>query len=183
MSDLHLYSVLDTFNSLTKVEEPAPAETVYENIEARGSITRAIKEADDKKKEEPHLGQNTGVQRGLTGDPEVDKLLTKVRTDYPAIAAKSDMAAVVKHISKVDDELDRAKTKEDELQTMLNQTQSMLAQNQENQDEMNNRFKELNAQIAAGEIDSKEAAKKAQEAQQLNQDIVDILKYAASFKN
>lgn len=164
MSDLHLYSVLDTLNNLDKVEESTPAETVYETVEARGSITRAIKEAGEKKKDnQQNLGQSSGISRGLTGDPQTDKLLTKVRTDYPAIAAKSDMEAIVKHVANVDDELERAKAKEDELQKMLQQNQAMLAQNQENQDEMNNRFKELNAQIASGEISSKDAAKKAQD--------------------
>jgi hypothetical protein len=95
-----------------------------------------------------------------SADATIQNLLTKARFSRPG--AKTDLEAIVYHIAKQDEELERAKTAEQEDRQLIKKAQAVT-------DQMNNRFKKLNAKVAAGQITAQDRAQ-ALAAQQIEKD-------------
>ena len=177
MSDMKMYDILGKFNNLDPEFKPldkvTPSEPVYQEVDPRGSITEGIKKLQENfetfklseapsKKKSPKKQVDTpqDVQSDLlnidSSDPELKRLKTQARFYKPT--AKNDFEAIASYVAKQEKELDRAKAAEEEDRTLIKKTQEVS-------DQMNDRFKKLNAKVAAGQITAQDvaAAKAAQE--------------------
>jgi hypothetical protein len=182
MSDMKMYDILGKFKNLDPQFKPLDQveqakEPVYQEVEPRGSITQAVnklqesfaefKEAALPKYNYPDVKQqrqvqaandNTSAPEDLTksADPELAQLAQQARFAKPK--AKSDIEAIAGVAATLKKELERAKAAEEEDRQMLIKNQEVIGQT-------NDRFKELNAKVASGDITAQdvELAKAAQE--------------------
>ena len=173
MSDMKMYNILDSFGGTNPKDNPTSSQTladpIFESIDAQYGLVETVnaleekyvsfKEASDnkdkektKKAEDPR-GISTDTRGSeITSDPTVNKLLTKARIARPQ--AKSDLEAILYHVSKQDDELDRARDREEELHQAILQQQNINS-------EQEKRLRTINAKVASGELSDKDAAQQA----------------------
>jgi len=173
----NIYDILGKLKGLTFGAKPidTPTEPVYENVNPRGDIMEAVTGlekkyaafnenivAEKKKKKKKSAEKIKQPDAGdiTSADATINQLLTKARFSRPG--AKNDLEAMVYHIAKQDEELERAKAAEEEDRMLIKKAQAVT-------DQMNDRFKKLNAKVAAGQITAQDQAH-AQAAQQIEKD-------------
>ena len=174
MSDIKMYDILGQFNGLSTKSMPVSSsqtEPLYESVEPLDSVTESVAAMESKF---AMFKENMVAEKTLrksadpkddsenidSADATIQNLLTKARFSRPG--AKTDLEAIVYHIAKQDEELERAKTAEEEDRQLIKKAQAVT-------DQMNNRFKKLNAKVAAGQITAQDKAV-AQAAQQIEKD-------------
>ena len=153
-----MYDILGQFNGLNTKSMPVSSsqvEPLYETVEPLDSVTESVtameskfaafKEnmvAEKKKVRSDSPAEKFNPENIDSADATIQNLLTKARFSRPG--AKSDLEAIVYHIAKQDEELERAKNAEHEDRELIKKAQAVT-------DQMNNRFKKLNAKVAAGD--------------------------------
>ena len=171
-----MYDILGQFNGLNTKSMPVSSsqtEPLYESVEPLDSVTESVTALEskyatfkenmvaEKKKVRPESpGAKFDPENIDSADATIQNLLTKARFSRPG--AKTDLEAIVYHIAKQDEELERAKTAEQEDRQLIKKAQAVT-------DQMNNRFKKLNAKVAAGQITAQDKAQ-ALAAQQIEKD-------------
>jgi len=170
----NIYDILGKLNGLASKENPvSTAEPVYESVDPRGDILEAVTGlekkyaafnenviAEKKKKKSAEKIKQPDAGDITSADAAINALLTKARFSRPG--AKNDLEAIVYHIAKQDEELERAKAAEEEDRLLIKKAQLVT-------DQMNDRFRKLNAKVAAGEITAQDQ-EIAQAAQQIEKD-------------
>ena len=170
----NIYDILGKLNGLAPKENPvSTADPIYESVDPRGDIIEAITSlekkytafnenivAEKKKKKSAEKIKQPDAGDITSADATINALLTKARFSRPG--AKNDLEAIVYHIAKQDEELERAKAAEEEDRLLIKKAQSVT-------DQMNDRFKKLNAKVAAGQITAQDQ-EIAQAAQQIEKD-------------
>jgi len=172
----NIYDILGKLNGLVPKENPvSTSEPIYESVDLRGDIIEAVTGlekkyaafnenivAEKKKKKKKSAEKIKQPDAGdiTSADATINQLLTKARFSRPG--AKNDLEAMVYHIAKQDEELERAKAAEEEDRMLIKKAQAVT-------DQMNDRFKKLNAKVAAGQITTQDQAH-AQAAQQIEKD-------------
>ena len=170
----NIYDILGKLNGLAPKENPvSTAEPVYESLDPRGDIMEAVTGlekkyaafnenivAEKKKRKSAEKIKQPDAGDITSADATINQLLTKARFSRPG--AKNDLEAIVYHIAKQDEELERAKAAEEEDRMLIKKAQAVT-------DQMNDRFKKLNAKVAAGQITAQDQSQ-AQAAQQIEKD-------------
>ena len=161
-----MYDILGQFNGLNTKSMPVSSsqtEPLYESIEPLDSVTESVTAMESKFaafKENMVAEPKDNPENLDSADATIKQLVTKARFSRPG--AKSDLEAIVYHIAKQDEELERAKAAEEEDREMIKKTQEVS-------DQMNDRFKKLNAKVASGQITAQDQAA-AQAAQEIERD-------------
>jgi len=170
----NIYDILGKLNGLVPKENPvSTAEPVYESVDPRGDIMEAVTGlekkyaafnenivAEKKKRKSAEKIKQSDAGDITSADATINQLLTKARFSRPG--AKNDLEAMVYHIAKQDEELERAKAAEEEDRMLIKKAQAVT-------DQMNDRFKKLNAKVASGQLTAQDHYT-AQAAQQIEKD-------------
>jgi hypothetical protein len=144
----NIYDILGKLNGLVPKENPvSTAEPVYESVDPRGDIMEAVTGlekkyaefnenivAEKKKRKSAEKIKQPDAGDITSADATINQLLTKARFSRPG--AKNDLEAMVYHIAKQDEELERAKAAEEEDRMLIKKAQAVT-------DQMNDRFKKL----------------------------------------
>jgi len=181
MSDMKMYDILGKFKNLDPEFKPLDqveraSQPVYQEVEPRGSITQAVnklqesfaefKEAavqpkydyPDVKQQRQAQAANDASDADLTksADPELAQFATQAR--FKKARAKNDVEAIAGAAVSMQKELEKAKAAEEENREALRKNQEIIKQT-------NDRFAELNAKVASGDITPQdvEIAKAAQD--------------------
>jgi hypothetical protein len=156
------------------------AEPIYESVDPLDSISESVtameakfqvfKEnivAEKDKRKSAEKSKESELGDIDSADATIQQLVNKARFSRPG--AKNDLEAIVYHIAKQDEELERARNAEQEDRELIKKAQAVT-------DQMNARFKKLNAKVASGQITAQDRVQ-AQAAQQIEKD-ADVAKAA-----
>ena len=175
----NIYDILNKLPKDTIVSE-SQVSPIYENVDPLDSVTESVtameakfqvfKEnivAEKDKRKSAEKSKESKLGDIDSADGTIQQLVNKARFSRPG--AKNDLEAIVYHIAKQDEELERAKAAEEEDRMLIKKAQAVT-------DQMNDRFKKLNAKVAAGQITAQDQSQ-AQAAQQIEKD-ADVAKAA-----